>query len=424
MSKMKVFKFGGASVKDAEGVKNLQKIVAQHSDTPLLIIVSAMGKTTNALEAVVNAFIDQKPWKQQLEEVFEQHRNVLNQLCTDQVPAHEALDKIQRYATTFLEQDVDKDYDFIYDQIVSIGELMSTKIIQSYIKFAGQECDWVDARKIIHTNNNYRAAKVDWETTESRINSMWDERSNELVISQGFIGGGDHNRMTTLGREGSDFSAAIFGYCLDAESVTIWKDVQGVLNADPKYFNNTILLPNISYREAVELSYYGASVIHPKTIKPLENKEIPLWVRSFVDPVESGTLINKNTSEDSKIASYIFKEDQVLLSISAKDFSFIVEEHISDIFQRFSKHRLKINTMQNSAISFSVSVDQQPTRLHALIEDLSADYEVRYNEGLELLTIRHFNEKIAQELIGSKEVLLQQKTRHTLRILMRLAQSE
>ena len=225
--------------------------------------------------------------------------------------------------------------------------------------------------------------------------------------------------MTTLGREGSDFSAAIFAYCLDAESVCIWKDVEGVLNADPKYFNNAELLPNISYREAVELSYYGASVIHPKTIKPLENKEIPLFVKSFLNPDQAGTLINTNTSEDSKIASYIFKEDQVLLSISAKDFSFIIEEHISDIFQRFAKHRLKINTMQNSAINFSVSVDSNKDKLQDLINDLQSDYEVRYNEGLELLTIRHFNENIAKELANGKEILLQQKTRHTLRMLMR-----
>ncbi|MDC1221317.1 hypothetical protein N8Z47_01460 [Salibacteraceae bacterium] len=225
--------------------------------------------------------------------------------------------------------------------------------------------------------------------------------------------------MTTLGREGSDFSAAIFAYCLDAESVCIWKDVDGVLNADPKYFNNAELLPNISYREAVELSYYGASVIHPKTIKPLENKEIPLFVKSFLNPDQAGTLINTNTSEDSKIASYIFKEDQVLLSISAKDFSFIIEEHISDLFQRFAKHRLKINTMQNSAINFSVSVDADKDKLQELIKDLQSDYEVRYNEGLELLTIRHFNENIANELANGKEILLQQKTRHTLRMLMR-----
>lgn len=239
------------------------------------------------------------------------------------------------------------------------------------------------------------------------------------MISQGFIGGGDHNRMTTLGREGSDFSAAIFAYCLEAASVTIWKDVEGVLNADPKYFNNAILLPNISYREAVELSYYGASVIHPKTIKPLENKEIDLYVRSFVDPESTGTLINTNTSEDSKIASYIFKENQVLLSISTRDFSFIVEEHISDIFRRFATHKMKINTMQNSAISFSVSVDEDKAKLQELIADLQTEYEVRYNMGLELLTIRHFNETIAEELATGKEVMLQQKTRHTLRMLMR-----
>ena len=416
---MIVFKFGGASVKDADGVKNLYKILDQYKDQEVFVVVSAMGKTTNALEKVVQDFVAKSDWKSALNQVFDEHETVLNALTTEHGDAHEAMEKIKAYANAFLEADTDADYDFLYDQIVSIGEILSTKIISSYLKSRGLMNDWLDARKLIHTDNNYRAANVDWELTNQRVTSAWEWKKNNIVISQGFIGGGDHNRMTTLGREGSDFSAAIFAFCLDAESVTIWKDVDGVLNADPKYFNNAELLPNISYREAVELSYYGASVIHPKTIKPLENKEIPLFVKSFIHSEQEGTLINTNTSEDSKIASYIFKEEQVLLSISAKDFSFIVEEHISDIFQRFARHRMKINTMQNSAISFSVSVDADKNKLEELISDLQTDYEVRYNEGLELLTIRHFNEKIALELATGKEILLQQKTRHTLRMLMR-----
>lgn len=416
---MIVFKFGGASVKDADGVKNLYKILDQFKDQEVFVVVSAMGKTTNALEKVVQDFVAKSDWKSALNQVFDEHETVLNALATEHGDAHEAMEKIKAYANAFLEADTDADYDFLYDQIVSIGEILSTKIISSYLKSQGLMNDWLDARKLIHTDNNYRAANVDWELTNQRVSSAWEWKKNNIVISQGFIGGGDHNRMTTLGREGSDFSAAIFAFCLDAESVTIWKDVDGVLNADPKYFNNAELLPNISYREAVELSYYGASVIHPKTIKPLENKEIPLYVKSFIHPEQEGTHINTNTSEDSKIASYIFKEEQVLLSISAKDFSFIVEEHISDIFQRFARHRMKINTMQNSAISFSVSVDADKNKLEELIADLQTDYEVRYNEGLELLTIRHFNEKIALELATGKEILLQQKTRHTLRMLMR-----
>ncbi len=416
---MKVFKFGGASVKDADGIRNLHSIISNHQDDELFVVVSAIGKTTNKLEAAVQAYAADEDWTPLLEAVFDEHEQLLSSLISEKCDAHTALEKIRTYAFAFLEADTDGNYDLLYDQIVSLGEILSTKIISAFLKDQGMKNDWLDARKLIHTDNNYRAASINWDLTQQRVVSAWEWKKSDIVVSQGFIGGGDHNRMTTLGREGSDFSAAIFAYCLDAKAVIIWKDVDGVLNADPKYFNNAELLPNISYREAVELSYYGASVIHPKTIKPLENKEIPLWIKSFIHPESDGTLINTNTSEDSKIASYIFKENQVLLSISAKDFSFIVEEHISDLYQRFSNHRMKINTMQNSAISFSVSVDADKSRLGELISDLQNDYEVRYNEGLELLTIRHFNEKIANELASGKEILLQQKTRHTLRMLMR-----
>jgi aspartate kinase len=416
---MNVFKFGGASVKNAEGIRNLHSIVSQTQKEPLFIVVSAMGKTTNALENVIRAYIENEDWKTPLTQIFDAHSTVVSDLKMEGGIATDAISKIQAYAFAFLDQDNGSEYDFLYDQIVSIGEILSTKIISEYLSVQGVPNDWKDARKLIHTDNNYRGARVNWPETEKRVKEAWEAKSDSIMVSQGFIGGGDHNRMTTLGREGSDFSAAIFAYCLEADSVTIWKDVEGVLNADPKYFNNAILLPNISYREAVELSYYGASVIHPKTIKPLENKEIALHVRSFVEPETTGTLINTNTSEDSKIASYIFKENQVLLSISTRDFSFIVEEHISDIFSRFAKHKMKINTMQNSAISFSVSVDEDKAKLQELITDLQSEYEVRYNMGLELLTIRHFNEDIAEELAMGKEVMLQQKTRHTLRMLMR-----
>ncbi len=417
---MNIFKFGGASVKNTQGIQNLKEIVAHFGNTELLVVVSAMDKTTNKLENVVNAFTSDQAWKDQLTEVFDFHKTALRELVGENDPqAIETLDKIQAYAFTFLEQDGGSEYDFIYDQIVSLGEILSTKIIASYLNSAGVAVDWQDARKLVHTDNNYRDARVDWETTEHKVTEMWKRKTSNIVLTQGFIGGGDHNRMTTLGREGSDFSAAIFAYCLQADSVTIWKDVPGMLNADPKHFSNTSLLPNISYKEAVELSYYGASVIHPKTIKPLENKHIPLYIKSFLDPSLAGSIINENTSEDSKIPSYIFKTDQVLLSISTRDFSFIVEEHISDIFNRFAKHKLKIQTMQNSAISFSVSVNNHPSKVKDLVENLQRDYQVLYNEGIELMTIRHYNQAIVQELIKGKEVLLEQKTRHTMRLLMR-----
>lgn len=417
---MKVFKFGGASVKDAEAVKNLKTIIEQESEDRLLIVISAMDKTTNWLERVVEAFKADQNWKEPLQKVFDFHRYQLQQLIGNALSdANESIDKIQHYAFTFLDQDENSEFDFIYDQIVSLGEILSTKIIAAYLIKEGLDVTWTDARKLVHTDNSYRDAKVNWEETEKRINEFWESETSTFIITQGFIGGGEHKRMTTLGREGSDFSAAIFAYCLSAESVTIWKDVTGMLNADPKYFSNTSLLENISYREAIELSYYGASVIHPKTIKPLENKHIPLYVKSFKEPNQPGSVINDNTSEDSKIPSYIFQSDQVLISISSRDFSFIVEEHISDIFKRFAAHRLKIQTMQNSAISFSVSVANQPKQIKTLMEELKNDYKVLYNEGLELLTIRHFNQQIVDELIKGREVMLEQKTRHTMRILMR-----
>ncbi len=417
---MIVFKFGGASVKDAEAVQNLRQILETKKDQELLIVTSAMDKTTNWLEKVVNEFMGKGDWKPSLERVFEFHLSHLSALMEENSgSAHDTLEKIKHYAFTFLEQDEGSDYDFVYDQIVSLGEILSTKIIASYLEKEGLPIEWTDARKLVHTNNNYRDARVNWDETEKRIQDFWKQKKKRMVLTQGFIGGGDHKRMTTLGREGSDFSAAIFAFCLDAESVTIWKDVPGMLNADPKHFSNTSLLENISYREAIELSYFGASVIHPKTIKPLENKQIPLYVKSFITPSEPGSLINHNTSEDSKIPSYIFKTDQVLVSISTRDFSFIVEEHISDLFSRFAKHRLNIQTMQNSAISFSVSVSNDKPRIQALINDLKEDYQVLYNDGLELMTIRHFNEGVVDELVKGKEILLEQKTRHTMRLLMR-----
>ncbi|NQV53330.1 MAG: aspartate kinase [Flavobacteriales bacterium] len=417
---MIVFKFGGASVQDAEAVRNLATILHNNGDTRKVVVVSAMNKTTNKLESVVNAFVSNGDWKTPLNEVFDFHKKVLIDLLqSDTNDAGQSLEKVKHYAFTFLEQDEGSDVNFIYDQIVALGEILSTKIISSFLSNAGIDVIWADARKLIQTDNTYRDARVDWKHTTEKIQEYWQGNAPHSIVTQGFIGGGEHQRMTTLGREGSDFSAAIFAYALDAKSVTIWKDVPGMLNADPKLFTNTSLLPNISYREAIELSYYGASVIHPKTIKPLENKNIPLHVKSFLEPTEPGTIINDNTSEDSKIPSYIFKTNQVLLSISSRDFSFIVEEHMSEIFACFARHKLKIQTMQNSAISLSVSVSDQRSQIEALIEELQKDYQVLYNDGLELLTIRHYNEKIVEELVQGKEVMLQQKTRHTMRLLMR-----
>ncbi|MBT3647336.1 MAG: aspartate kinase [Flavobacteriales bacterium] len=418
---MKVYKFGGASIKDAQAVQNLKSII--DSESGLCIIVSAMGKTTNHLEKVVELYLNEGDWRTALSGVVEFHRSVLGELNANAQECLDTIAKIEHYAMTFLEQDEDSETDFIYDQIVSLGEILSTKIIESFLNSKASTVKWLDARKLIHTNNSYKNARVNWEVTREQITEAFTD-DNGVYLSQGFVGGGDHNRMTTLGREGSDYSAAIFAHCLDAESVTIWKDVAGMLNADPSHFSNTTLLPNISYREAVELSYYGASVIHPKTIKPLENKQIPLQVKSFLNPDASGTLINQNTAEDRNIPSYIFSNDQILLSISSRDFSFIVEEHISELFDAFARHGLKIQTMQNSAISFSVSLANEKEKIDLLIRELESSYKVLYNDGLELLTIRHYNEPIVSELIKDREILLEQKTRQTMRVLMRAQTAE
>ena len=418
---MKVYKFGGASIKDAQAVQNLKSII--DSESGLCIIVSAMGKTTNHLEKVVELYLNEGDWRTALSGVVEFHRSVLGELNANAQECLDTIAKIEHYAMTFLEQDEDSETDFIYDQIVSLGEILSTKIIESFLNSKASTVKWLDARKLIHTNNSYKNARVNWEVTREQITEAFTD-DNGVYLSQGFVGGGDHNRMTTLGREGSDYSAAIFAHCLDAESVTIWKDVAGMLNADPSHFSNTTLLPNISYREAVELSYYGASVIHPKTIKPLENKQIPLQVKSFLNPDASGTLINQHTAEDRNIPSYIFSNDQILLSISSRDFSFIVEEHISELFDAFARHGLKIQTMQNSAISFSVSLANEKEKIDLLIRELESSYKVLYNDGLELLTIRHYNEPIVSELIKDREILLEQKTRQTMRVLMRAQTAE
>jgi aspartate kinase len=312
-------------------------------------------------------------------------------------------------------------YDFIYDQDVSFGEIISTKIVSAFLQDNGIANTWLDARKLVQTDNTYREAKVNWAVTEERISDVVSTTDNnkKIYLTQGFIGHTEEGLTTTLGREGSDFTAGIFAYCLDAEDVTIWKDVPGMLNADPKWFEETEKLDEISYREAIELAYYGASVIHPKTIKPLQNKQIPLLVKSFLDPESEGTIIQASNRSDQLITSYIFKRDQILLSVSPKDFSFIVEHNLRDIFNAFHEHRVKINLMQNSAISFSACAGGDQVRIDALIEDLSSDFAVKYNSGVELLTIRHYDQETIARLTKGKEILVIQRSRQTARIVMK-----
>ena len=421
---MNVFKFGGASVKNAEAVKNVARVINLFN-TPLTIVISAMGKTTNALEKVVESYLEQDgKCFDLLNETKAFHLEIMNDLFEDK--NHQVYEDIHN---TFVEIEWEiedaptREYNYVYDQIVSVGELISTKIISAYLNNIGVTNTWCDARDIIQTDNNYRDARIDWGLTqkcvEQKLIPLFTSSPQTVVITQGFIGSSSELFTTTLGREGSDFSAGIIAYCLNAESVTIWKDVPGMLNADPKWFDDTQKLSNISYLEAVELAYYGATVIHPKTIKPLQNKKIPLFVKSFLNPEMEGTVINENAMKDALIPSFIFKMNQVLISIGAKDYSFIMEDHLSHIFGLFSAQGVKINLMQNSAISFSVAIDYDPHKTPALIGELKKEYKILFNENLELVTIRHYDQKTIDRVTQNKEILLEQKTRNTARMVMK-----
>jgi aspartate kinase len=418
---MKIFKFGGASVKDAEAVKNMASIVQRFAGEDLMIIVSAMGKTTNALENVVNAYWEDKDEAStHVSKLKDYHLTVMRQLFAD---GHEIFQKIEDEFQEIIDNissPKSDNYDYEYDQIVSKGEIISTLIVNAYLQTQGVNSTWADATRLVRTDAKYRDGGVNWEVTETlvakNVNPLF-KGNGQVVICQGFIGHTDTLMTTTLGREGSDYSAAIFAYCLNAESVTIWKDVPGLLNADPKHFKNTVKLDKISFREAIELSYYGATVIHPKTIKPLQNKGISLYVKSFVNPEAKGSVIQASDEFDNKIPSYIFKTDQVLMSISPRDFSFVGEENLARIFAVFSKYGVKINLMQNSAINFSVSFDKT-NKLEKIIEELSQEFRVLYNEGLKLMTIRHHTPNVVAELSEGKSIILKQETRETLRMLM------
>jgi aspartate kinase len=418
---MKIYKFGGASVKDAEGIRNVASIIQNHKGNELLIVVSAMGKITNKLEDLTTAYLNgQEDVQQIFEEVKLYHFNILDQLfSTQDHPVFNDIINTFVEIDWLLEEEPDDAPDYIYDQIVSIGEIVSTKILAAYLGTMLNHVKWIDARNFVHTDNTYREGLVNWEKTEAEIQkSLAPVLANNIVVTQGFIGSTSENFTTTLGREGSDYSAAIFSACLNAESVTIWKDVPGVLNADPKWFDETERIPQLSYHDAIELAYYGATVIHPKTIKPIQNKNIPLYVRSFLHPEAPGTDIT-DVKNHLPVPSFIFKVNQVLLSIFPKDFSFIIEENLSDIFSLFHKHKVKINTMLNSAISFSISFDYDAKKLDKLMSDLSKDFKVKYNTGVELVTIRYYNQETIDRVTVNKTILLEVKSRNTCQIVMR-----
>ena len=412
---IKVFKFGGASVKDAEGVKNLIRVLNETGNNNKLIVVSAMGKTTNALEVVVRDYLETNKIPDSLESVKEYHRNIIEGLFhSDQAPVWFRTETLFTELENFLEHNKSTQYDFVYDQIVSYGELISTTIVSEYLNSQDIPSNWLDARSLIKTDNTYRDAQVDWNKTQELIQANVDPK--KLNIIQGFIASDPNNFTTTLGREGSDYSAAIMAYCLNAENVTIWKDVPGVLNADPRFFSKAQLLNKISYEEAIELAFYGASVIHPKTLQPLQRKEIPLFVRSFLHPSEEGTAVSKGKAIHPEIPCFIVKKDQVLISLSSLDFSFMVEENISEIFRLFHKYQMKVDLIQNSAISFRVCVDNRFNHLETLIQHLKARFKVNYKTGVSLYTIRHFSQQAIDELEKDKKVLLKQLTQNTVQM--------
>ena len=408
---MKVFKFGGASVKDHHGVINLFNIVKLLKLKKTVIVISAMGKTTNAFEKVVNAYfndLDQINFF--IDEIKKMHFNLIRKLFKDINGELEInIDKIFSELNSFILSNKNMNYSYVYDQIVSNGELLSTLIIHHYLKENGLENTWLDSRICIKTDSYFRDSNLDWIETEKKINSSVDK--NLITITQGFIGSDSNNNTTTLGREGSDYSAAIFAYALNAKSVTIWKDVPGVLNGDPRIFDDFILLNKISYREAIELAFYGASVIHPKTLQPLQRKEIPLFVKSFEEPLKDGTSVSKGISIDPNVPCFILKSNQVLLKMSSKDFSFIVEDNISEIFSLLHKYQMKVELIQNSAISFSVCVNNKYNRLDELISVLQLKYKVKVYNNVELYTIRHFDIdsiKLLDKFKGKK--ILEQRT--------------
>jgi aspartate kinase len=414
---MKVFKFGGASVKDSRGVRNVAAILQNYSTQQIVVVISAMGKTTNALEEVLNQYHAGNDHKPALRIVKEYHATIVNDLFSHDHPIRKTIDDL--WAEAELQLGKHKHQDLLYDQVVSLGELASTLIVNSYLLDQKINSEWLDARKFILTDNNYREGKVDWDKTCQRILAVKNIlRGNNIALTQGFIGTSSEGYTTTLGRDGSDFTAAIFASCLDAESVTIWKDVPGVMNADPKRMNAVTVFDELPFREAAEMTYYGASVIHPKTIKPLANKEIPLYVKNFDDPSLPGTIIHE-CHVDKLPPLFVFKDNQCLISCKVTDYTFFTEEQMGKILSAVSELNIRINVMQNSAISFSFCIDFRENKVKPLIEKLRQHFEVHYNTGLTLITVKNYDENSFETVRKKQGVLLEQSSRSTLQVLLK-----
>ncbi len=429
---MEIFveKFGGASVNSSSAVKNVEKILKREKKKRL-VVISAMGKTTNKLEIIVNDWFNNKVFNQEVfDDLLSYHEEIIKNLFTNDNHADfnnkqidYTTDKINTFFRTIKENIstiAQSDYNFLYDSIVSFGERISTTIISDYLNYKGLTNKLISAIEIIKTDHNYRDANVDLKQTLQTVEDVIipNFQQYDLIITQGFIGGTQENIATTLGREGSDYSAGLLSYCLKAKSMTIWKDVPGLLNADPKRIPQTTKIVSLPYSEAIELSYYGATIIHPKTIKPLENLSIPLYIKSFKNPDEQGSIICQTETVNPIVPNYIFKDNQILLSVFPNDFSFAVETNISKIFSILAKNKIKVNLMQNSAISFSVCFDENRNILPKLLEDFEQDFSVLYNTNLQLITIRHYTNQAIEEQTMGKRILIEQRSRITAQFLV------
>tara|TARA_B100001057_G_scaffold213088_1_gene213425 strand:+ start:1390 stop:2646 length:1257 start_codon:yes stop_codon:yes gene_type:complete len=416
---MKIYKFGGASIKDSDGVKNLLSILNIKKIEKTLLVVSAMGKTTNNFEQVVdNYFNNKNNLDFSLKVVYDYHHQILENLFEN--TNHNIFREIKlifRNIKEFLDKNKSPNFSFVYDQVVSNGELISSKIICEFLNNNGVSINWIDAREIIKTDSKFRGANVNWKETKIKISKNID--INQLNITQGFIGSDNNNFTSTLGREGSDYSAAIIAFCLNAKSLTIWKDVPGVLNCDPKVFKNPVLLENISYSEAIELAFYGASVIHPKTLQPLQKKEIPLLVKSFYDPNSNGTKITRGIKINPKVPCFIVKNNLSLIKLSSLDFSFIVEENISEIFQELHDNKIKVDLTQNSAISIYLCIEDKYSQLDNLISKLKAKFKVKCIENVDLITIRHFDKDSSKRVLRNHNLILEQRTNEVLKLVVK-----
>lgn len=409
---MKVFKFGGASVKDADGVKNVAKVLETQGFENCLLVVSAMGKTTNALEKVVELYFSKDSYRNQISLIKENHIEIANGLFE---PNHEVFGEISLFfddIESFLRRNKSPNYNFVYDQVVSCGEMISSKILSEYLNSAGFTNHWLDARDFVKTDNTYREGVVNWSQTEENISAL---QQNLSYVTQGFIGSDENNFTVTLGREGSDYTAAIFAYCMNAEAMTIWKDVPGVMTGDPRKFENVTLLSHISYEEAIEMAYYGASVIHPKTLQPLKQKNIPFFVKSFLDPMKMGTKVG-NSADNQQTESYILKENQVLMRISTRDFSFIAEEHLSMIFSSLAKYNIKISLMQNTAISLELCLEDKYNNIDSLTRELSETFKTQVVKKVSLFTVRNTDLSNLSKFYEGKKVLLEQISQRTLQM--------